>query len=104
MIHQTNPLLISWDEESGCYIVSDFYRHFQPIMTVESLGDFIKAYGKHSPEITRWTQTKGIKVEARREEELMAIEDWLARHVIEKPKAAPASLDSLSLEDLLKGA
>lgn len=102
MIHQTNPLLISWDEESGCYIVSDFYRHFQPIMTSESLGDFIKDYGKHSPEITRWTQAKGIKVEARREEELMAIDDWLARHVIEKPKAPSVPISGITLEDLLK--
>jgi hypothetical protein len=105
MIHQHNPLLVSWDAESGCFIVSDFSRRFKPVLTAESLAEFIKSYAEHSPEITKWTLAKGISYEARPEAEDRAIADWLSKYEVPRvPKApeAPPLPKNFTIEDLLK--
>lgn len=84
----TRPVVVSWDEASGCFIVSDFQRDFKPIMTEANLAKFIKDYAKHAPTDVRWHPFKGGAnwssghIE-RREEELQAMEAWLAEHVVE---------------------
>lgn len=99
-IHHKKPLLISWDEESGCYLVSDFGTAFKPIKTEESLGRFIKEYSTYSDRV-EWTNGKLSNRGVARSVEVEQIDAWLAKHAVPKAEVPKKSFDSLSLDDLL---
>ena len=95
-IHHVNPLLISWDPESGCFLVSDFGTKFKPIKTEESLGRFIREYHSMAGRV-EWNSSKLTYRVPSGGPSAEEVEAWLAANRVEKPlrSSAPISLDDL---------
>lgn len=100
-IHHKKPLLISWDEESGCYLVSDFGTAFKPIKTEESLGRFIKEYSEFADRV-EWTNGRLVnKGATTRSHDLRLIDEWLEKNAVPKAEVKKKDFGSISLSDLL---
>jgi hypothetical protein len=99
-VHHTNPLLVSWDPISLCFLVSDFSTSFKPIKTEVSLARFILEYSEMQPHLIRWRAGK-LSFSARTSSlDSEQIDLWMRQHVIE-PAAKIGQTKMLSLDDLL---